>query len=214
MARKEKTIHYLYKTICLVTNRYYIGMHSTCNIDDGYMGSGKRLRYSIRKYGVDNHEKGFIEFFDNRVLLIEAEKEAITQDMISDNNCMNLMSGGTGGFISEEHHQKMKEGSSNWGKLRWLDIEFKKKMAAMSRKRMVGYHKDGKIQYVGYFKNKQHSEETKLLMREKKLGKYDGKNNSQYGTCWITKNGENKKIKNDDLDKWINDGWCKGRIVN
>ncbi len=53
MARKQKTIHYLYKTTCLVTNRYYIGMHSTCNIDDGYMGSGKRLRYSIRKYGVD-----------------------------------------------------------------------------------------------------------------------------------------------------------------
>ena len=73
MPRKEKSIHYLYKTTCKVTGRYYIGMHSTSNIDDGYLGSGKRLRYSIRKHGEDNHEKEILEFFDSRELLIEAE---------------------------------------------------------------------------------------------------------------------------------------------
>ena len=90
MARKEKTIHYLYKTTCLVTGKYYIGMHSTSNLDDGYMGSGKRLRYNIRKYGVDNHNKEILEFFETRELLIEAEINAITEDMIVDINCMNL----------------------------------------------------------------------------------------------------------------------------
>src|ERR1035441_6268543 len=103
MARKKSNIHYIYKTTCLVTGRYYIGMHSTCDLKDDYMGSGKRLRYSIRKYGVENHKKEIIEFFETRELLIEAEIKAITPDMIIDKNCMNLKLGGNGGFINETH---------------------------------------------------------------------------------------------------------------
>ena len=107
MPRKEKLIHYLYKTTCKVTGRYYIGMHSTSNIDDGYIGSGKILRYSIRKHGEETHEKEILEFFDSRELLVEAEKLAITPDMLVDDMCMNLKGGGNGGFISEEHQRKL-----------------------------------------------------------------------------------------------------------
>ena len=57
MPRKQKTIHYLYKTTCLISNRFYIGIHSTNDINDGYMGSGKQLHYSLRKYGINNHKK-------------------------------------------------------------------------------------------------------------------------------------------------------------
>jgi hypothetical protein len=45
-------------------------------------------------------------------------------------------------------------------------------------------------------------------------GNHKGNKNSQFGTCWITKNNENKKIKNYDLDIWIQQGWIKGRILN
>ena len=40
-----------------------------------------------------------------------------------------------------------------------------------------------------------------------------GSDNSQYGTCWITNGSENKKIKSCDIDKWINLGYYKGRII-
>ena len=53
MARKEKKYHFIYKTTNLLTGRYYIGMHSTDNLEDGYLGSGKRLRHSVNKYGKD-----------------------------------------------------------------------------------------------------------------------------------------------------------------
>ena len=216
MARKQKTIHYLYKTICLVTGRYYIGMHSTCNLEDGYMGSGKRLRRSIRKYCIDNHKKEILEFFDTRELLIEAEKGAITPEMVMDNNCMNLMGGGEGGFISEEqqrHRSKCANKKLN-EKLK-DDVNFRnywltklklgvKKSYEGSRKRDNG---------VDGFKNKKHSEETKL-----KIGKINsirqlGEKNSQYGTCWVTKERINKKIKTEELNQWVKEGWIKGRII-
>ena len=214
MARKQKTIHYLYKTTCLVTNRYYIGMHSTCNLDDGYMGSGKRLRYSMRKHGVDNHKKEIIEFFESRELLIEAEKEAITPDMIIDDMCMNIMSGGTGGFISEEQqrHRAICARLANTIKRttdkEWFDNYKKNTSIALKKGYENGIrNKKWRKDWTGLT----HSNDSKQLMSESSKGIGTGETNSQFGTCWITKEGLNKKIKKEDIDKWLIEGWLKGR---
>ena len=66
MPRKEKKYHFIYKTTNLLSGKYYIGMHSTDNLGDGYLGSGKRLRYSINKYGEENHNREILEFVDSR----------------------------------------------------------------------------------------------------------------------------------------------------
>jgi hypothetical protein len=231
MARKQKMIHYLYKTTCLVTGRYYVGMHSTNNLDDGYMGSGKRLRYSIRKYGINNHKKEIIKFFETRELLIEAEKEAITPEMIIDNNCMNLKGGGEGGFSNEKHKEnfltygvkngrlacdkklKEKHGDNflsviskiNWSKLK-NDYDL---MNDFIVKVKQGQIKSGFEN--GCFFGKKHSDETKIKMSESSKGTGVGKTNSQYGTCWITKEKTNKKIKKEELNSYLEKGWVKGR---
>ena len=210
MARKQKTIHYLYKTTCLVTNRYYIGMHSTSNLEDGYMGSGLRLRHSIRKYGVDNHKKEIIEFFENRELLVEAEIKAITSEMVMDKDCMNLKGGGNGGFISEEHQKKCTKASNDIQRIKFFtDETFRlKRLKVLSE---IG--KKTKNLRNDTFKGKKHSEESKKKMGEtkKKNNAGVGEKNSQYGTCWITKDGVNKKIKKEDLEIYEQDGWIKGR---
>ena len=72
MPRKQHSHHYIYKTTCTVTGRYYIGMHSTSNLEDGYVGSGKRLWLSIRKYGLENHEREILEFLEDRNALKNA----------------------------------------------------------------------------------------------------------------------------------------------
>ena len=101
MARKEKKYHIIYKTTNTLTGRYYYGMHSTDNLDDGYLGSGRRLRYSINKYGRDVHERKIIEFCSDRSSLKELEIKIITLDEVAEKDCMNLMVGGEGGFISD-----------------------------------------------------------------------------------------------------------------
>ena len=212
MPRKEKSIHYLYKTTCKVTGRYYIGMHSTSNLKDGYLGSGKRLRYSIRKHGKDNHEKEILEFFDSRELLVEAEKLAIIPEMLVDTMCMNLMGGGSGGFISETHYNNLKRISSE-NRLKLLkNTEFKEKIILDLRRGVIKAHKNGvyKENYINWT-DKKHSEKTKKLMSESSKGIGSGVNNSQYGTCWITNGTENKKIKKDDLNFWVNNNWKLGR---
>jgi len=66
---------------------------------------------------------------------------------------------------------------------------------------------------VGTMTGIKHTEETK-----KKIGKANsihqkGNKNSQYGTCWIynVELKENKKIKVNDLQCYLNSGWIVGR---
>ncbi len=214
MARKEKHIHYLYKTTCNVTGKWYIGMHSTNNENDGYMGSGKILRYSIRKYGVDNHTKEILEYCETRDLLVLRESEIITKELISDGLCINLKEGGSGGFSSEEHRLKfIKNGNEAKNKKLKEDSVFYenyiKKLSDLTKQSIIdGVRTTWKDNYD--WTGKKHSEDTKEKMRKPKN---IGENNSQYGTCWITKDGENKKIKKEELENWLKKDWFKGRII-
>ena len=48
---KTKKIHYNYITTNKINGKRYVGMHSTDNIDDKYLGSGQLLIKAINKYG-------------------------------------------------------------------------------------------------------------------------------------------------------------------
>ena len=214
MARKQKTIHYIYKTTCNVTGRWYIGMHSTNNLEDGYMGSGTILRHSIRKYGPENHIKEILEYLPSREELILREREIVNKELISDGKCMNLKEGGYGGFISEEHMKKCSK-AGNEAKSYKLknDEEFKRIYSTKVSLILKQKYKNGEKENPnkGHWIGKKHSDESKTLISEKMKGIGVGENNSQYGTCWITKDGTNKKIKKEEFDSYLNEGWLKGR---
>jgi len=212
MARKEKTIHYIYKTTCNVTGKWYVGMHSTSNLDDNYLGSGTKLRHSIRKHGPENHTKEILEFLLTREALVIREIEIVNSKLISEPMCMNLKEGGYGGFINDEHMMNFsKAGNKAFIERYNSDEKLRKDTSDRMNKIMKDKHAKGLLKYDN-FKDKIHSEETKQLMSKTKKNTGIGETNSQFGTCWITKDGINKKIKKENLDVYLNEGWVKGRV--
>lgn len=204
----RRKYHYIYKTTCIVTNKFYIGMHSTDNLEDGYIGSGKRLWYSINKHGKDNHVCEILEFLESRELLREREKQLVNLDLLNDSMCMNLMLGGGGGFISKEQQENRSilGGIAFSDKLK-NDLEFRQIFIERQSARFKKLHNEGFIKY-DTFTGKCHSEETKNKIGKTNSIKQKGLSNSQYGKCWITNDIENQKIHKGDL---IPIGWRLGR---
>ena len=94
---KNRKFHYIYK-ITRFDGAYYIGMHSTDNLEDGYFGSGQRLWKSINYHGKDKHTKEILEFLPDRESLAAREKELVRRELLEDRLCMNLSLGGEGGL--------------------------------------------------------------------------------------------------------------------
>lgn len=84
-----------YKITCNITGKYYIGSHKTDNINDGYMGSGKLIKQSIEKYGVENHTKEILGIFNSREESLNLEHGLIKQKKQEEKElCLNASFGG------------------------------------------------------------------------------------------------------------------------
>jgi hypothetical protein len=211
---RAKKYHFIYKTTCLLNNKYYIGMHSTNELNDGYIGSGKRLRRLVKKYGIENFKCEILEFLTDRDSLANREKEIVNEELLKDSDCLNLMCGGHGGFISDEHQQyRSSMGGQAYSRKLKEDSNFRDYVSDKISKGVILAYKTGKLkpQGGGWNKDITISDLHKKRISESKKGKSIGSNNSQYGTCWITTGSENKKIKKEDLETFINLGWKKGR---
>ena len=86
--------HIIYKITNNINNRYYIGRHSTKNINDQYMGSGKAIKNAILKYGIDNFTKEIIAETTSAELLWELESEIVNDVVVNDPLSYNMAMGG------------------------------------------------------------------------------------------------------------------------
>lgn len=97
--------HYIvYKTTNILSGRFYIGVHTTSNVDDGYLGSGKRLKAEIKKYGKQNFVREVLDNAATRLEMLKVESELVTNELRLDPLCLNLKNGGEGGweFVNAE----------------------------------------------------------------------------------------------------------------
>ncbi len=120
-------IHFVYKTTNVINGCFYIGVHSTENLYDGYLGSGLLLKRSINKYGKDSFIREILKTFETREEANKYEVEILTEDVLKSNECYNIAPGGQGGKLTEHpwnkgvfgykgtpHTEEMKQKLSQW----------------------------------------------------------------------------------------------------
>ncbi len=102
----------IYKITNLIDNKFYIGAHITNNINDGYMGSGKKIKYAIKKHGIKNFTKEILYILESKEEMYEKEYEEINKVLHLD-NCYNIITGGHGGYPLNTNKVIVKDSNGN-----------------------------------------------------------------------------------------------------
>jgi hypothetical protein len=226
--------YYLYKITDLQTNKIYIGVHETENVNDGYMGSGTVIRGLIKKHGVERFQKDIIEFFENRDAMYSREEELVTQDFCNESTNYNITPGGKGGSIllnrkpfsgphSDESKKKIGDSSKNRTitpatRQKLSDNNFSKRDPIRQREHAInaGKHR-WEINQNPPIKNM--SEDTKQKLRTANLGKkhtdatkekMSNKRKLRPKQRWIHSLFE-KKSKMIGIHDTLPNGWAEGR---
>lgn len=193
--------HIVYIITNKINNKFYIGAHSTFDLNDNYMGSGKLIKNAIKKHGIENFDKKILEFCNSNEEMYLKEKEIVTLDLIKSDKSYNLKVGGTGPGSGEEHffyglkrpdHSKKILGKNNpmFGK---------------------NHSEETKTKISKVNKGRKHTDEI-----NKKKGRF-GEENAMFGKLgtatgkkWINNGIESKLVKLNEC--FLDQGWSLGRL--
>jgi hypothetical protein len=214
---KEYKYHFIYKTTNLLTGKFYIGMHSTNKLEDGYLGGGDIVNFSIKKYGRKNHKREILEFLEDRNSLDCREREIVNEELLKNPLCMNLVEGGNGGFsLSPAHCKKFSDaGHEAFRKRLKEDPDFKESFGKKQGDHFKDLWAKGTFDHLdlGTFRGKKHSEEAKIRIGLANSEHQKGENNSQYGKVWVNKEKDVKKIDPSELEEYLRNEWSRGRVA-
>lgn len=135
-------LYIIYKTTNIINDHFYIGKHQCENLNDGYLGSGIKLKQAIKKYGRENFKREILFIFDNEVEMNNKEKELITETLVKDPMCYNLTIGGEGGpiFLGRHHSNETKQLlRENHKEVKLTDAQIKKSIEKSRKTRMEKY---------------------------------------------------------------------------
>lgn len=191
--------HTVYKITNLFNNKIYIGYHSTNNLDDGYMGSGLRIKRLVLKYGKDSFKKDVLHIFENEQEMIDKEIELLTPEFLARDDTYNIVPGG-GSFDSKSGKAasiKLKEKLAT-------DIEFSRKWSETSRANVLGIKKSA-----------EHVEKMRLNNLGKILSEEQKQkiSSSVSKLLFVNKDCKNTRILPELLNEYLSKGWVKGRYM-
>lgn len=164
----EKKFNYVYLTTNLIDNKKYIGDHSTNNIFDSYIGSGKYLKSAIKKYGRRNFRRDILEKFPTKKEAFEAQQKYISEYNTLVPNGYNISP--AGGFQNSNGwslDSRKKISKAHTGKI--ISAEIRKKMSESK----IGIPHNGII----WNKDKKWGEETKIKMSKSAKKRLSNKEN-------------------------------------
>jgi len=196
----------VYKTTHIASGKYYIGVHFTDNPHDEYLGSGKIIRRYVSKYGNAAFSKEILACFDERILAYRLEESLVTEETLSDPKCLNLKPGGRGGWLPEYRTK----GATVRNQIP-IENRTRENLRASSKRRWDS----GLMSHINpvTFAGRFHTKQTKSAIGAANAIAQAGPRNSQFGTCWVTRDQTNRKIKREELEAYTTQGWSKGRHV-
>jgi 6-pyruvoyl-tetrahydropterin synthase len=220
----------IYKITNTINGKIYIGKDTTDN--PLYLGSGKLIKLSIKKYGKKNFKKEIIEECDDYYLLSEREMYWIDFYNSTDLNIgYNISKGGDGGdtLSNNPNLNIIKEKISNKMKKRVFSDEHKKNLSknhnsTVNRKGKT-YEEIYNDEFAKEYKKKLSESRRKYKNEKERLGenyekvinilkeKMSGKNNpmSKKTYLWYY-NPETMIQKRIPDDCEIPDGFIRGRL--
>lgn len=75
-----KNYNFVYITTNLINGKQYVGDHSTNNLNDNYLGSGRPFfKRALAEYGKKNFKREILEFFDTKEDAFNAQEKYIAQ---------------------------------------------------------------------------------------------------------------------------------------
>lgn len=112
----------IYQITNLINGMIYIGCHSTTNLSDKYMGSGRSLKNAIKNEGISNFKKEILFIYNTSEEMMEKEAELVNAEFIRRTDVYNIAIGGhltgfLGGNHTDESRQKM------MGKINAVDVD-------------------------------------------------------------------------------------------
>lgn len=181
-----KKFYYLYKITNILNYKIYIGIHSTDNLNDDYMGSGQALIRAQKKYGLHNFNKEILEYFDNPKSMQEAEASIVNEKFVKDKNTYNLILGG---------------GNLNYGP---RNESVKKTFSEAQKKYQASRTKEDKSKSMSVMGSKFHwSQERKDSWRNKlsKANKGNMRVKEANKNIWANMSREDKLIRNKKISE-------------
>ena len=189
-------------------------MHASDVVDDGYLGSGKILKRSIRKHGKEKHSRIILHFEESFELLKKREKELVNEGMLDDPLCMNIKIGGDGGWDFINLSREILDGM----KSRKKTDEYRSKISAITKSKFEdpGYRDRFYLTVKSEAYKQKRSIQMKAIFKDpsyrKKIseGKV-GEKNPAFGKIWVYQEKVSKLIDPLDFEIMQSNGWIKGR---
>ena len=182
---KKHRFNYFYKITNNINGHYYYGIHSTDDLNDGYMGSGTRLHYAYKKYGKENFTKEILKFFDTYEEVCEYENTIVNETLLKDDSCYNIKLGGLGGSPN------MLTAIDNNGKTHYI---FK------DDDRL----KSGELHFI--WVGRERTKESRDKIRNSTTNK-----ESPAKRIFVNKDSVFKYVPRENVDKLLQEGWELGR---
>ncbi len=200
--KHKKEFYTVYKITNLINQKEYIGFHSTDDLKDGYLGSGKIIKRAIEKYKPENFIKEYIEIFDNKDDAEKLEAELVNEKYVRREDTYNISLGGNvcilfgvdNGFYGKHHTENTKKiiSGKNTGKKHteealkkissagiknWGNDEFRKKMEKRTPRQFT---EEQKIKHSEVLSGRKFTEDHCKNISESKLDFYNNLTDEEY----------------------------------